>query len=126
MEYFKDSVLITAREQKNFVKGSVPNFNQQTTKFKLLYRASRDGWNVYDYHLRCDNKGPTVTLVKSKAGKVCGGYTSLNWTSIAYSSEQKDLTAYLFSVDHQMLYHNNGYQYTVLSRKDLGPWFGNH
>lgn len=25
---------------------------------KLLFRASRNGWNAVDFHRLCDNKGP--------------------------------------------------------------------
>ena len=33
-------------------------------KLEVLYRASSDGWNAIDFHSRCDNKGPTVTVIK--------------------------------------------------------------
>jgi len=51
------------------------------TKLELLYRASYDGWKSKDFHLRCDNKGPTVTVIKCTDGCVFGGFTSTAWGS---------------------------------------------
>ncbi len=45
----------------------------------LIYRASRDGFKGNDFHDRCDNKGPTLCLIKSEFNKTFGGYTNLNW-----------------------------------------------
>ena len=51
--------------------------------WKLCWRASRDGWGNNIFHSLCDEKGPTVTIVK--VGKyIFGGYTSLSWSK--YSS----------------------------------------
>ena len=46
----------------------------------LLYRASTNGSTPTDFHRCCDNKGPTLVLIKS--GKyIFGGYTSQSWES---------------------------------------------
>ena len=34
-------------------------------KFKLLFTASKDGEDAASFHRKCDNKGPTLTIVKS-------------------------------------------------------------
>ena len=47
----------------------------------LLYRGSVDGWKPKDFHKRCDNKGPTLTIIKTKGGTICGGFTMQNWES---------------------------------------------
>ncbi|PFX29394.1 BTB/POZ domain-containing protein KCTD6 [Stylophora pistillata] len=45
---------------------------------RLLYRASQEGFAAECFHSRCDNKGPTLTIVKS--GKnVFGGFTEQSW-----------------------------------------------
>ncbi|RIA86131.1 hypothetical protein C1645_741087 [Glomus cerebriforme] len=49
-------------------------------KFKLLYRASRDGFDAKRFHTLCDNKGPTITIAKiSKKNLLIGGYNPLDW-----------------------------------------------
>ena len=47
---------------------------------RLLYRASRDGFAAGCFHSRCDNNGPTVTIVKS-GEYIFGGFTVQSWTS---------------------------------------------
>ena len=51
------------------------------TKLELLYRASYDGWEGEDFHLRCDNNGPTVTVIRCTDGYLFGGFTSTAWAS---------------------------------------------
>ena len=47
--------------------------------WKLLYRSSEHGYTTSSFHKYCDNKGPTLTIIKSKAGWIFGGYTSKSW-----------------------------------------------
>ena len=49
------------------------------TKLELLFGASYDGWEGEDFHLRCDNKGPTVTVIKCTDCYVFGRFTSSAW-----------------------------------------------
>jgi hypothetical protein len=51
-------------------------------KWNLCYRPSRDGWSGHDFHEHCDDKGPTVTLVKAN-NCIFGGYTDLNWEGMS-------------------------------------------
>src|SRR6266498_6065658 len=74
------SVLIKP-EQKRLLQDWI-NDRKEKTEWKLLYRASRDGYTAHAFHSCCDNKGPTLTIVKckDKTGLI-GGYTPLNWSS---------------------------------------------
>jgi hypothetical protein len=45
----------------------------KVTKVTLLYRASRDGYNAVNFHAKCDNRGKTVTIIKTKKNYVFGG-----------------------------------------------------
>jgi hypothetical protein len=42
----------------------------------LLYRGSNDGWKLKDFHSRCSNKRPTISLFKVKKGDCIGGFTT--------------------------------------------------
>ena len=57
--------------------------------WKLCWRASRDNnnWDNSQFHSLCDDKGPTITIVKV-GNYIFGGYTSLSWNASAgrYSS----------------------------------------
>ena len=46
----------------------------------LLFRASDDGKTPADFHRCCDNKGPTLVLIKSEE-YIFGGYTVQSWDS---------------------------------------------
>jgi len=64
------------------------------SNLKLLYRASRDGFGCKDFHNKCDNQGPTVTIVHSEKNHVFGGFTTQSWRS---SGEyEKDSEAFLY------------------------------
>ena len=65
-------------------------------EFKLLYRASRDGFQASSFHAKCDNLPKTLTIIKATNGYVFGGYTSLEWDS---SGDWKaDSNAFIFSL----------------------------
>ncbi len=50
--------------------------NYKNISFYLYYRGSRDGWWAVDFHSRCDEKGPTLTLFQIKDGDCLGGFTN--------------------------------------------------
>ena len=48
-------------------------------KWNLLYRASEHGYSAESFHKCCDNKGPTLVIIKSPKGWIFGGYTTQSW-----------------------------------------------
>ena len=48
-------------------------------KWKLLYRASEHEYTSKSFHECCDDKGPTLVIIKSSNGCVSGGYTTQSW-----------------------------------------------
>lgn len=68
----------------------------KTSISKRLYRASIDGWEGKHFHGKCDNKGATLTVIKSQGGYSFGGYIDSSWHSNkAHVSSSK---AFLFSL----------------------------
>ena len=64
-----------ARNLTNFLKPVA----RSGYHWKLCWRASRDGWAAERFHSLCDDKGPTVTIIK--VGKyIFGGYASESWS----------------------------------------------
>ncbi len=53
--------------------------NKEETFYELLWQGSRDGFTAQAFHSRCDNKGPTLTIIQSTDGQVFGGYTTASW-----------------------------------------------
>ena len=61
-EYFEESWILTNEEHRSVLNGWL---SLQEGKWKLLFRGSRDGFQAQTFHSKYDNKGPTVTIVKS-------------------------------------------------------------
>ena len=49
-------------------------------EWKLLYRASEHGYSAESFHEYCDDKGPTLIVIKSSGGWIFGGYTTQSWS----------------------------------------------
>ena len=47
---------------------------------KLLYRASEHGYTAKSFHDYCDDKGPTLIIIKRSEGWIFGGYTTQSWS----------------------------------------------
>ena len=47
-------------------------------QWQLCFRASENSYSASAFHAACDNKGPTVTLVRV-GDNVFGGYTDKSW-----------------------------------------------
>ena len=81
------SVPDNLKTSSSILKGKISFMKQlkkwleEKCKWNLCYRASRDGWRSQDFHSRCDNKGPTIVLVKAN-DCIFGGYTDQNWAGI--------------------------------------------
>ena len=90
----------------------------------LLYRLSRDGNNYEIFHKNCDNKGPTLILIKTKEELIIGGFTLLNWDS--NSKWKKDNNTFIFSLTQNKKYikkENNSNSIYCLD--SYGPMFDN-
>ena len=49
-------------------------------KWKLHYRANSYTYLAKFFHYYCDNKGPTLIIIKSSGGWIFGGYTTKSWS----------------------------------------------
>ena len=114
--------LITKEE-----KQKLKEFIGKDKKVKLLYRASRDGDKANNFYEKCENQGPTLTLVLTTTQRKFGGYTSLSWTRPKEDFKYyKDENAFLFSLNKKKKYFTKtkGDSKGVCMYKDKGPAFG--
>ena len=74
---FNESEILTNENHRSVLKGWL---SSQEGKWRLLFQASRDGFAAAAFHSKCDNKGPTVTIVKS-GNNIFGGFTEVSWPS---------------------------------------------
>ncbi|MDR3742333.1 MAG: TLD domain-containing protein, partial [Terracidiphilus sp.] len=67
--------------------------------YMLLYRGSRDGMTPAAFHRLCDDKGPTLVLVRCSDGWVFGGHAGASWeTDPRGPTHVASADAFLFSV----------------------------
>ena len=49
-------------------------------KWRLIYRASEHGYTASSFHECCNDKGPTLIVIKSSGGWIFGGFTTKSWS----------------------------------------------
>ncbi|GBC01084.1 hypothetical protein RclHR1_04060012 [Rhizophagus clarus] len=99
-----------------------------TYDFDLLLRGSRDGFSETTFHEYCDNKGPTVTIVRIKgSNEILGGFNPCDWINdLNYSSADE---SFIFSLDRKNL-ENSIFSKVIDSKHAIynspkyGPCFG--
>jgi hypothetical protein len=69
-------------------------------KWTLLYRGTRDGFGAHHFHLKCDDKSPTLTIIKAQDSSfIFGSYTKAEWDSSGRF--RVDPYAFLFSLTNK-------------------------
>jgi hypothetical protein len=115
---------------EGWVAESIPDFDAEVT-LSLLYRGSRDGFRAADFHAKCDDKGSTVTIVKSTEGYIFGGYSDQSWKSNCYCCCKSSSRAFLFSIVNpaglapmKLPLTGKSNNYAVFCDLSYGPCFG--
>ncbi|KAL9954761.1 hypothetical protein ACROYT_G042336 [Oculina patagonica] len=126
-EFKMNSEILTNQEHRSQLLAWLPHRGGEC-RLRLLFRASRDGFTAATFHSRCDNKGPTVTIVKS-GNNIFGGFTEKSWVSSAPYIICED--AFLFSMVNpyglgptKMPLKSHGKNYAIYSDISYGPTFG--
>ena len=80
-------------------------------ELQLIYKKSRDGDTISDFHYYCDGKGKTVTIIETKEGLKFGGFKNDSWDTKGYKKNNKD---FVFSLTRKAYYpHNNNGDSTI-------------
>ncbi|KAL0234331.1 hypothetical protein PCE1_001367 [Barthelona sp. PCE] len=70
----------------------------QDNKWRPIYNAENDGFSASIFHQKCDNRGPTVTIVYTPDGAIFGGFTPVPWGVLLDSHPDASGTSFLFSL----------------------------
>ena len=68
--------------------------------------------------------GPTLTIMKTKAGAICGGFTMQDWTS--GGGYKSDSCAFVFRLDTKAIYSPKLQSHAIYCDSGYGPYFGNY
>ena len=85
---------------------------------------SEKGSDSKEFHKYCDNKGPTLVLIKTTKNKIFGGFTPLNWENKGEYIVDESNQTFIFSLNLMKSYD------MIISKKkaifcdDRGPTFG--
>ena len=68
---------------KRNIKGPIEDYYKKKIKeYKLLFKASVDGYKVEDFFNKCEGKRFTVIMILSKGEEFLGGFLIENGTKV--------------------------------------------
>jgi hypothetical protein len=67
-------------------------------RISLLWRGSRDGFGVRDFHRCCDGHANTLTVILETDGNVFGGFTPMEWDSSGGEKADDSLRSFVFTL----------------------------
>ena len=100
-ELFNESKLIKNEEDKKNLYNWISS-KGNVKEIKLIYRASENGDDSESFFNKCGKIGPTVSIIKTKKGKIFGGFTTAEW--VKEKIKLKDDKAFLFSINNKKKY----------------------
>ena len=85
-----------------------PAVGLMESKWKLCYNALSDGWRTEVFHMNCDNRKHTFTIIEKKP-YIFGGYTDIPWSNyqflfmnLSWTNQQIDsMLLCVYPVDHR-------------------------
>jgi len=131
--FLKGCKILNGKEQ-NQLKKWIGKDSKPGKPWKLIYKATKDGWDASNFRTNCSNKNATVTVIVSSNGYIFGGFSPISWNSSGnYAFDQR---CFLFSFKNangkQMIkLDNNGPShsncYSIYNASGYGPtWGGGH
>lgn len=95
--------------------------------WELIYRASQDGFKADNFHLKCDGKSPTLTILKATTTRfIFGGFTERTWDG--YEIQKSDPNAFIFSLingdNKEYKMKPNEIENSIFCSPYCGPSFG--
>lgn len=96
-------------------------------KWRLVYRASRDGFHASSFHMKCQSALTTLVLIKTTSNYVFGGCTMASWDHFK-SGFKEDPNAFLFSLVNKqkkpLRINVTNSRRAIRSEPNFGPMFG--
>ena len=108
---------------RGLVKEDIDSLRNLRVGYKLIYRASEHGGEAEDFHEHCDDYKGTLIIIKTKDDNMFGGYTKVSWDEEEEGNEKKDENAFVFSINLEKLYFDDGKKFNIFCDKNKGPCF---
>jgi len=118
--FLNESNIIKTQKEKEKLLNFI---NKKFKSIELIYSGTKDGDSAKNFHEKCDNKGPTLTLCKDKKGIIFGGYTEADWDS-ENRHGKSDKNAFIFSITNNKKIESKNYEKSIECNPIFGPIFG--
>ena len=129
--YDLDSKILKSEQYGTLREWLEPKY--QSRQPKLLYRGQKDGMDANVFHQKCDEKGPTITLLKIRSTTnpsemyIVGGFAEEPWIS-GSGSWTGSKGAFVFSITNKLkcaLLPGAGDK-AICRERTYGPVFGEY
>ncbi|CAF1044290.1 unnamed protein product [Rotaria magnacalcarata] len=122
-QLFADDTLLTIEQMQKLNE----LYGKPDQSWKLIYKATRDGFEGRIFHGLCDNQGPTIVIIRSSDGYLFGGYAAQSWNSAGNYTNAPNSFLFLLtnangSQPTKFPYNNNGHG--LYGNNAYGPTFG--
>ena len=116
MNFIKKSNIIKNINDFYFIYEALyKKLNKNNLKLIQKYNALIDGDTVKNFHLKCDNIGPNLSIVKTKENLIFGGFTMKNWSGDKIN--KKDNLSFVFNFQNKKIHEIKHEQFAI--------WCGN-
>ena len=106
-EFGIDSKIITKKEDLEFITKRLinndENLKNKSINYNLIYRGTRDGDNLINFHSRVDNKRSHLSIIETNNGSKFGVFIEKPLKQIG--STLKDNKAFIFSLNLKKIYN---------------------
>jgi hypothetical protein len=99
--------------------------------FRLLYRATDDGFGAADFHRLCDGCTNTLTVIRINTGDIIGGYTPCEWKSACQLINDPTRQTFVFTMSRgengklrKFALKSNMGSTAIFCSSEFGPTFG--
>ena len=125
--FYFDSLIVKddINQQKTVTNWISQKIKNNVINFEKIFTMSINGNSSKDFHKFCDNKGPTLTLIKTTKDKTFGGFTPLNWEYKGDSLIDENNQTFVFSLNSMKKFDLISKERTAIyCNWEYGPSFG--
>ena len=101
-DYFKDSNILKKEDEINFIISALLK-KMNFSKISKIYTATIHGDTSEDFKTYCNNKGPTLIILKSEKDEIFGGFTKSNWNNEDFAYGY-DNDAFMYSITNKKVF----------------------
>ena len=106
------SNIIQRDEDFNFIYQELSKrLNKTEIKLVQRFNVLRDGDTSKLFHLKCNNIGPNLSIIKTKENIIFGGFTMNNWSTEI--KQKKDDLSFIFHFQNKKIYEIKKGQFSI-------------